>query len=305
MKKDILKSVKGAFNKSLIKAKKYSPEILVVSGVVGIITSTVIACKATTKMSSILENAKDDIEAIHKCANDDEMADTYTKEDEKKDLAIVYIQTGMKIAKLYTPSVILGALSITSIVASHDILRKRNAALVAAYATVDKTYKEYRNRVVERFGEGVDKELLYNIKAKKFEETVKDPESGKEKRVKSTVGIANPEVTDYTMWFDESCECYDSNMDYNLMFLRSQQTFANDKFRADGYLFLSDIYEAFGKKRTKMSQTVGWVYDPNNSDGDNFVDFGMVETYRETEDGRYEKAILLNFNVDGPILDRI
>ena len=168
------------------------------------------------------------------------------------------------------------------------------------------TFKEYRNRVVERFGAEVDKELRYNIKAKKFEETVTDPDSGKEKKVKSTVDVAAPSTNDYARFFDDTCEAYESNMDYNLMYLRSQQNLANDKLKANGYLFLSDVYDQLGIKRTKMSQTVGWIYKPEgNENGDNFVDFGILETNRETEDGGYEKAILMEFNVDGPILDLI
>lgn len=83
---------------------------------------------------------------------------------------------------------------------------------------MDKTFKEYRNRVVERFGAEVDKELRYNIKAKKFEETVTDPDSGKEKKVKSTVDVAAPSTNDYARFFDDTCEAYESNMDYNLKY---------------------------------------------------------------------------------------
>lgn len=142
------------------------------------------ACKATTKIESILEESKNTIDTIHQCSGNKDMADKYSEDDAKKDLAIVYIQTGVKLAKLYAPSVALGTLSIVSMVASNRILRKRNVALAAAYATVDKTLKEYRERVVERFGQEVDNELRYNIKAKKLEETVTDPETGKEKKVK-------------------------------------------------------------------------------------------------------------------------
>ena len=291
-KEDIMKNVSTTFSKVSVKLKKHSPEILIVAGVVGTVASAVMACHATTKLDSVLEKSKKDIDAIHKCVENEELATENSKDDAKKDLAIVYVQAGVKVAKLYAPAVALGTLSIASIVASHNILKKRNVALAAAYATVDKTFKEYRNRVVERFGAEVDKELRYNIKAKKFEETVTDPDSGKEKKVKSTV--------------DESCEAYESNMDYNLMYLRSQQNLANDKLKANGYLFLSDVYDQLGIKRTKMSQIVGWVYKPEgNENGDNFVDFGILETNRETEDGGYEKAILMEFNVDGPILDLI
>lgn len=305
-KTEIVKKASSAFGKVNIKFRKHSPELLIAAGVVGTVVSTVLACKATTKLSTILDESKNNIETIHKCKNDKEMEDRYSQEDAKKDLAIVYAQTGVKIVKLYAPAVVLGTISIAGIVASNNILRKRNVALAAAYATVDKSFKEYRSRVVERFGDDVDKELRYNIKAKKIEEMIKDPESGKEKKSKTTVNVAAPTVDDYARFFDKTCRHYEENMNYNLMLLRSQQQLANDKLVADGFLFLSDVYDMLGITRTKMSQSVGWIYKPDgNSNGDNFVDFGVMVVKRETEDGGYEDAILMNFNVDGPILDLI
>lgn len=304
-KEEIMRSVTSTFNKVSFKLKKHSPEILIAAGVIGTVASTVMACRATTKLSEVLEESKDDIAKIHEYSEKPEISDKYSKDDAKKDLAVVYAQAGIKVAKLYAPSVALGVISISSIVASNNILRKRNVALAAAYATVDKTFKEYRSRVVERFGAEVDKELKYNIKAKKIEETITDPETGKEKKVKSTIGVAEPTENEYARFFDESCKGYEKDYDYNLMFLRAQQQYANDKLRADGSLFLSDIYDELGIKNTKLSRSVGWLYRPGeNESGDNFVDFGITETNRETADG-YEKAILLDFNVDGNILDLI
>ena len=307
MKKEaVIKKISGTFGKAGLKIKKHNHEILIVAGIVGTVASTIMACKATTKLSGILEESKKDIENIHKCEADETLAEKYSKDDAKKDLAIVYAQTGIKLAKLYAPSAVLGVLSITSIVASHNILKKRNVALAAAYTTVDKAFKEYRNRVIERFGNEVDKELRYNIKSKKFEDVVVDSENGKEKKVKTTANVASPTENDYSRFFDETCLNYENNNDYNLMYLRSQQALANDRLKADGFLFLSDVYDALGIKRTKMSQTVGWIYNPEgNENGDNYVDFGILETNRETEDGGYKRAILLEFNVDGPILELI
>lgn len=307
MKKDeIMKKMTSTVRKASFKVKKHSPEILIVAGVIGTVASTVLACKATTKLSTIIDESKSDIEAIHKCSEDEKMADQYSQEDAKKDLAIVYAQTGLKVAKLYAPAIALGALSITSIVASNQILRKRNVALAAAYATVDKTFKEYRSRVVDRFGEQVDKELRYNIKAKKFEEMVTDPETGKEKKVKSTVEVADPSNNPFVMFFDETTsKAYEENDDYNRMTLRATQQLANDKLHTDGYLFLNDVYDALGIQRTKMGQIVGWVDKPDEEGRDGYVDFRVLETNRETEDGGYKKAWLLDFNVDGNILDLI
>lgn len=301
---EIITKVTTAVNTATIKIKKHSPEILIVAGVVGTVASAVMACKSTTKLSAVLDEHKNDVDAVHKCSKNEEIKCDYSSDDAKRDLTIIYTQTGVKLVKLYAPAIALGTLSLASIIASNNILRKRNVALAAAYATVDKSFKEYRSRVAERFGDQVDKELKYDIKAKKFEETVTDPETGKEKKVKSTVNVANAD-SGYARFFDETCEGYEKDTQYNLCMLRGQQQFANDLLHARGYVFLNDVYDMLGIDRTKEGQIVGWVYNENNEVGDNFVDFGILETNRETEDGSYEPAILLDFNVDGNILDLI
>lgn len=307
MKKEtFMKTVNVKTRKIGIKLKKHSPEILLVAGLGGAVVSAVMACKATTKLSTIMEESKNNLEAIHKCSEDKEMADTYSVEDAKKDTTIVYVQTGVKLAKLYAPAIAVGIVSATSILAANNIMRKRNVALTAALTTTDQAFKEYRSRVVDKFGEQVDKELKYDIKAKKFEETVTDPETGKEKKSKNTVSIANPGCSEYARFFDETCKGYERETQYNLMFLRAQQQFANDKLVADGFLFLNDVYDMLGIDKTPTGQLVGWKYDELNNDvGDNYVDFGIMETNRETEDGGYEPVILLDFNVDGDILHLI
>lgn len=306
-KNEIVNRISGTFSKMGFQLKKRSPEILIAAGVVGTVVSAVMACKATTKISDILEKTKEDIDTIHTFACAENLPEEYSSKDAKKDLAIVYAQTGVKLAKLYAPAVILGALSITSILASNNILRKRNVALAAAYATIDKSFKEYRGRVAERFGEAVDRELRYNIKAKQFEETVVD-ENGKEKKVKKTVNIADVGdcPSDYARIFDESSSLWEKNAEYNLMFLRAQQQYANDLLRAKGHLYLNEVYDMLDIPRTKAGQVVGWVYDPDNSVGDNYVDFGIYDICREKSRdfvNGYERSILLDFNVDGNILD--
>jgi hypothetical protein len=180
-------------------------------------------------------------------------------------------------------------------------------ALTAAYATVDKSFKAYRNRVLERFGEGVERELRHNIKAKKIDKIVVD-EDGKEKKIKESVNIAEDlgAYSDYARFFDSGCAGWEKNSEYNLTFLRAQQQYANDKLRANGYLYLNDVYDMLGIPRTKAGQIVGWVYDPKNPIGDNYVDFGIYDVNRQTARdfvNGYERSILLDFNVDGNILD--
>ena len=299
--------VVSSLSKARFQLKKHSPEILVVTGVVGAVTSAVLACKATTKVSGILEKTKEDVDTIHDVVNSTEFAEEYTVEDSKKDLAIVYAKTGLQLAKLYAPSVILGALSITSILASNNILRKRNIALAAAYAAVDKGFKEYRGRVIDRFGEAVDRELKYNIKAKQIEETVVDEKTGKEKKVKKTVEVVNSELdSPYAKFFDESCDAWEKDPELNLMFLRAEQNWANDRLKSRKYLFLNEVYERLGINPTPAGQHVGWIYDPENPDhkGDNYVDFGIYDTHRSTSRNfvnGIEPVILLDFNPDGDI----
>lgn len=307
----IVNNVTKVFHRATLQVRKYSPEILVVTGVVGIVASAVMACKATTKVSEILDETKDNVNKIHDCAADQGLVESgqYTEEDAKKDLTIVYAQTGVKLVKLYGPSILLGALSITSILASNNILRKRNVALAAAYATIDKSFKEYRSRVIERFGEVVDRELKYNIKAKKIEEVVKDEETGKEKKVKKTIEVVDPNMySEYARFFDDGCKGWEKDSEYNLMFLRAQQQYANDLLRSRGHLFLNEVYDMLGIERTKAGQVVGWIYDTKHPNGDNYVDFGMYDINkpkaRDFVNG-YERVILLDFNVDGNIWDLI
>lgn len=310
MKTELMTKASRLLGNASLQIRKHSPEILMVAGVVGTVASTVLACKATLKVNEILEEKKNTIDAIHTCLENETIE--YTEEDSKKDLTILYAQTGIKLVKLYAPAVILGALSITSIVAGHKILKKRNLALAAAYAVVDKGFKDYRKRVVERFGEELDKELRYNLKAKEIEEVVKDKDGNEkiEKKVVNVVDNENPlnGVSEYAKFFDEVSTNWSKDPEYNLMFLRRQQDWANEKLKATGYLFLNEVYDMLGIPRTQAGQVVGWIYDKKNPNGDNYVDFGIYDVHSEAKRGfvnGVERSILLDFNVDGVIYDKI
>lgn len=299
-------------NRVGLQLKKHSPEIMLVTGIVTGVAAAVMACQATTKVNDILEEAKTNIDAVHDVLADESIPEEkYSEEDGKKDLAVIYIQTGVKFIKLYGPAIALGAFSVTNILASHNIMRKRNVALAAAYTAVDTGFKEYRGRVVDRFGKELDRELRYNIKAKEVEEVVVD-EKGKEKTVKKTIEVVEPGqkfYSDYARCFDDGCTGWTKDPEYNLMFLRQQQNYANDLLKARGHLFLNEVYSMLGIPKTKAGQVVGWIYDENDPNmGDGYVDFGIYDLYKEgCRDfvNGYERSIWLDFNVDGVILDRI
>lgn len=296
-------------NRVGLKLKKHSPEILVVTGVVGTVASAVMACKATTKIDEVLAETKDNIDKTKDYVEKKGFSEKYTEEDYKKDLTIFYAKGGLELVKLYAPSVALGALSITAILSGHNVLRKRNVALAAAYATVEKGFKEYRGRVVERFGEELDRELKYNIKAKEVEETTVDEKTGEEKITKKTVNVADPNsYSTYARFFDDGCTGWTKDPEYNLMFLKNQQRYANDLLKSRGHLFLNEVYDMLGIPRTKAGQVVGWIYDEEYPNGDNFVDFGIYDLHNEKARdfvNGYERTILLDFNVDGDIMNLI
>lgn len=311
-KNEIMTKVNRTFGKVGFKLKKHSPEILAVTGTIGVITSAVMACRATTKLSSILDESKKEVKLIKFAAeNPDQLGVEveYSKEDGKNDLRISYANTAVQIVKLYAPSVILGTLSITAMLTSNNILRKRNIALAAAYTAVDKGFKEYRSRVVERFGEELDKELRYNIKAKEIEETVVDEKTGKEKKVKKTVNAVDPSTYSvYARFYDDGCNGWTKNPEDNLYFLKCQENYANDILKTRGHLFLNEVYDMLGIPRTQAGQIVGWIYDEKEPIGDNFVDFGILDLYNEKKRdfvNGYERTILLDFNVDGEIYTKL
>lgn len=309
MKKfDIVTKVNRTFHKAGFQLKKHSPEILVVTGVIGVVTSAVLACKATRKLDSVLEESKEQIDKIKDYIEEEGYSEEYTEKDASKDLTITYTQSALKIAKLYGPSVILGAASIGAIFGGHNILRKRNVALAAAYTAVDKGFKDYRDRVIERFGKELDRELKYNIKSDTVEVTELD-EDGKEKTSKVTVNTVDPnELSEFARFYDDGCTGWTKDPELNLVFLKKQQCCANDLLKSRGWLTLNDVYDMLGITRTAAGMVVGWIYDEKHPVGDNFVDFGIYDINNEANRrfvNGLERTILLDFNVDGNIYDKI
>ena len=293
-----------------LKIEKHSPEILLAAGIVGTVATVIFACKSTLKVNEVLDDSKKEIEKVHEVIEREDISEEeYSEEDAKKDLATIYVQTGVKLVKLYAPAIIFGATSIVCLLASSNILHKRNVALAAAYTAVEGSYKKYRQGIIERFGEQVDKEIKYNLKAIDVTEKEID-KKGKEKEVTKKVLVSdNPsDYSPYARFFDEGSACWKKDPEYNLMYLRAQQQYANDLLISRGHLFLNEVYDMLDIPRTKAGQVVGWFYDAENPVGDNYVDFGIYDINRETARdfvNGYERSILLDFNVDGNIWDRI
>ena len=205
--------------------KKYSPEILMVTGVVGIVASTVLACKATLKVEDVVGDADDQIDKIHDVHDgvyELKEGQTYSEEDYKRDLVIAYVQKGMAIVKLYGPAVSIGVASIACIVGSHHIMTKRNVALVAAYKATEEAFQQYRKRVIDEYGEDKDHQFKFGTTKESITEVVKD-ENGKDKKVKKTIEKNDPNMhSQYARFFDESSTQWSKTPEYNLVFLKCQ-----------------------------------------------------------------------------------
>ena len=293
-------NLKAIVNNAKFTLKKHSPEIMLIGGIVGVVGAAVMACKATTKVEKILADKNEKLDLIR----EHDISEEYTEEDQKKDTTIVYTQTAVEMVKLYAPSVILGAASIMSILASHGVLKQRNAALAAAYAAVDKSFKDYRARVIDRFGKGVDQQLKYGLKAEEVEETTTDSK-GKEKTVKKDIYVSDGVESGYVKYFTKTNPYWDNDPNRREIFLKAQQNYANDKLRVYGHLTLNEVYQMLGFTDTKAGMVVGWTYDKANDVGDNYVEFDNKEVHIPNEFGSHDLAYAIDFNVDGNIYDRM
>jgi len=278
--------------KSLL-VQKASPELLLGAGIVGLVGSTVLACRATLKVDTVMDEAKSKLDMAKSLQHED-----YSEKDRSRDISLIYFQSGVKTVRLYLPAVIVGGLSIYALTSSHRILTRRNMALTAAYGALERGFNEYRARVVDKYGEDEDRNLRYGTR----EVEIEDPKTKKKKTV-TRVGLEDPSI--YARFFDPYSPSWNKEPEYNMIFLKCQQNYANDMLRARGHIFLNEVYAMLGIPHSKAGAVVGWILSPK---GDNFVNFGVFDEKndraRDFVNG-VEGAILLDFNVDGVIYDKL
>ena len=301
----IATNVSMATGRTGLKIKAVSPELLIAGGIIGIVGSTFLACKATLKLDSIVDEAKETVDKINttKEANI-ETPDVYSEKDANKDMYLTYVQTGVKIGKMYFPAVTLGVLSVGAILYSFKILKGRNVALMAAYKCVESSFAKYRTRVIADAGVEKDQEYRYGIRKEDIMAT-EIGKNGKPKEVKSTIDvIGDLDGSPYAIMFDEKCTMWVKNTEYNMTTLRCQQQTANDILNSRGHIFLNEVYAMVGAENTKAGSITGWVL---GGKGDQFVDFNIFEgnTYKTVAADGYSKTMLLDFNVDGIMYDKI
>lgn len=301
-------ALKETATRSLSLAKlaiqKRSPEILIGVGIVSIVGGTIAACRATLKVESILDEHAVMMDDIQSGLDDEEAI--YTEKDAQKDKTIALFKTSAKLVKNYAPSALLIGFGVGCVIGSHNIMVKRQAALLGAYNALEKAFEEYRKRVANEIGEERERDLYDGVQTI----DVLDESTGEMVKESRTAGIP---ISPYARFFDESSVNWVNNAPKNRFTLKMIQNMANDRLKARGYLFLNEVYEMLGfppEMNTEAGQVVGWVY----GEGDGFVDFNLFRTCTNDEainEGRrrfvndLEPSVLLDFNVHGVIMDLV
>lgn len=272
-----------ALMRQVLVLKKQSPHIFFAGGVVGVIGTTVLAARATLKLHDTLDKFKYDIDQVKGGEDQD-----------NKDLAYVYGRGTIDIVKLYAPSAALGVASIAALTGSHVILTRRNTALAGSLAILSQAFDEYRERVQEEVGTGKELDIRFNTE---------DIEITDEDGNKQIVKIADTNgLSPYARFFDEVSPNWQKDPEYNRLYVQCQQNYANQKLQAHGHVFLNEVYDWLGIERSKQGAIVGWILDGN---GDGYIDFGMFDVQSRDFVNGAERSILLDFNVDGVIYDKI
>ena len=276
-----------------LATQKNAPHWLFAAGLVGSVASTVLACRATLKLEEVVDEAKSDLDT----ARGIDQPDVYSEQDRTQDIVLIYARSAGKLARLYAPSVVLGGLSIAALTKSHNILNDRVTALSAAYTAVSAGYERYREKVIEKYGLEQDREFR-----QKRDIVTAPGADGKPLKVT----VVSPDGTSpYAKFFDQLSPNWSKEPEYNLTFLVSQQNWANDKLRMQGHLFLNEVYDSLGIPRTRAGSVVGWSL--SSGSGDNYIDFGIFDDDARTRAfvNGFEGSVLLDFNVDGVIIDYV
>ena len=289
--------------------KKNSPEILLGAGIVGFVGTIVLACRATCRADEVLEFHRRKIKDINDAKEiadaDPEGEMSYDVEIYRQDKAIRYLKTTGSLAKLYAPTVAVGTLSLACILTSRNIMQKRYLGVVAAYNGVSAAFEEYRKRVRDEYGEGLDKHFRYGTT---YDELPVYDENGKKTKEKEQVEKTETEMVmptdDSCRFFDSSNPNWDKNPTFSMMWLRGQQNILNDILHTRGHVFLNEVYDALGFPHTPQGAVLGWI----DGEGDNCIDFGLYDQNKENVRrfvNGVDNVIMLEFNHDGVIWDKI
>lgn len=279
----------------------------------GAVYGTVKTVKDVAEFKEAREELEDFAYETNENTTEEEIAQI--DKDYKKTKRQLYFKLAGRLANNYGLTFAAALIMLLSAVKNSKIQAQKDETIkdiTAAYIALSQSFKAYRKRVTDKYGREEDLELLYGTHKEKVTETDEDGKKTK-KEVNVIDGI---QCDEYTRFFDASCRGWEPSAEVNMLYLLNMQKQANRMLKSKGSLFLNEVYDLLGIERTKTGAIVGWIYDKNNPVGDNEVDFGIFDVKFHDDmvgDGlaqrRFvnglEDVVLLNFNVDGPILDRV
>jgi hypothetical protein len=291
-------AVTSKAGRQILQLQKHSPVILFSAGVIGVVAAAVMASRATLKLDGVLTEHQETTAKMQ--FNAEHLVD-YTEDMHRHDKMVLLAHTSGKITKLYAPGVAVGLLSICALTGSHIILNRRNLSLTAAYAALDRGFQSYRERVVKELGHDKDDEFKHGYEERTVAVDTKDGTTTE------TIRTAGPgSKSPYSRYFDEGASEWKRDAEDNRIFLQYQQNYWNDYLQAHGHVFLNQIYKALGLEPSRAGQSVGWALGEGR---DNYISFGVFDRMHDYKVRDFvnlrERSILLDFNVDGPILGLI
>jgi len=316
----VITAVKGFGRNCKMKLIKHSPELCLIFGIAGVVGGTVLACNATLKVKDKIDTRDEKINAIKdkytKTLEVDENGETtvsvYDNKECKNEITKVHVMTALDIAKDYAPAVISTGVGIGLLCGGHHTLNKRYLAMTAAYTGLQKTFNDYRSNVRIRFGEDIDKELLYGV----TNVVVTNPETNEEQTLPCTdISQYDVNENDTRVLFCETSPFWTKDPEENLNLIELTIFNMNNKLEKRGkengkhaVLFLNEVLDAFGLPRTSAGQYLGWRYDPEVT---HKIDAGIYNAAHTMDKGAIrfldgvEPCIWMNFNVDGNVLQYV
>lgn len=214
--------------------KRNASTILTCVGGAGVVVTSVMAVKATPKALTLLEKAKE------------EKGEELTKLEKVKVAAPVYI-----------PSVLVGASTITCIFGANILNKRQQAALMSAYALLDNSYKEYKNKVAQLYGEDADAQIKKEIAKDGYEEFDISVDDNKQ------------------LFFDYySLRYFESTMENVL----KAEYELNRHLIKYGFASLGEFYELLGIEATPASHQVGWSIEA----GGMFYGYSWIDFEHDT-----------------------
>lgn len=287
--KTVISSVSSRMSFTL---NQNAPSICLAVGIGGVVAAGIIACVQTLKVPAMIEDVQEQEQKLKETADKTvEVVDgDIVDEDEKEtaladDIRKMRLTTGVAIAKLYIPAIIIATCGFCLIVHSHYQMAARNVALYGAYLALQKEFDEYRENVKERFGEDVDKQLRFNVNPDKIREQLEGEAD--------TPSTALIEARTRFLFDENNSDLYQKNMEYNIHLISIAEHNLNHLLRANGHIFVNEALAELHLPLIQSGQDNGWIYDP-------MVEHKIVlSTYYVEDDNR--GGIWIEMNIDGDI----